>query len=200
VERFLTTAKTADPELLALWRLAAITGARQTELLGAKWSDLDLESGRWRIGSTRIAIGYRQVAESQPKTAAGRRIVSLDAGTVAALKEHRLAQNERRLLLGQWPEHDLVFADEIGEPLHPGRVSDRFGRIVKPSGLPMIRLHDLRHSRASTLMALGENSAVAAQPLGHASVSFTLSTYSHVTPKDTKASAQRYADLIDGAV
>jgi len=200
VARFLTTAKTADPELLALWRLAATTGARRGGLLGAKWSDLDLESGKWRIGSTRIAISYRQVVESQPKTAAGRRIVSLDAGTVAALREHRLAQAERRLLLGRWPEHGFVFVDEVGEPLHPGRVSDRFGRIVKPSGLPMIRLHDLRHSRASTLMALGENPAVVAQQLGHTSVSFTLSTYSHVTPNDTKASAQRYADLIDGAI
>ena len=94
------------------------------------------------------------------------------------------------------PTDDRVFANEIGEPMRPHSVGQAFNRLVESSGIPRIRLHDLRHTHASHLLAAGVNAKVVSERLGHASVSFTLDTYGHVVPGQQSEAAEAAAALL----
>jgi integrase len=83
-----------------------------------------------------------------------------------------------------------VFATAAGRPIHPGDVRRTLTAILRRAGLPDIRFHDLRHTHATLLLALGENPRVVQERLGHSTVSLTLQIYSHVLP-DLQAEAAR---------
>ena len=80
-----------------------------------------------------------------------------------------------------WRDHDLVFCRVDGSPLHPDRFSARFVDKARLLGLPPIRLHELRHTRASLALADGVHPKIVQERLGHANISITLDIYSHVT-------------------
>jgi integrase len=178
--------------------LALTTGMRRGEILGLRWRDVDLEGARLSIRQTVIAVDH-EVVISTPKTAKGRRSVSLPPGAVTALRAHRKRQNEERLAMGAgYEDHDLVFAYGSGGPLDPEAFSQRFTRRVRASDLPMIRLHDLRHTYASIALAAGIHPKVVSEALGHANISITLDCYSHVIPAMQAEAAERVAGLIFG--
>jgi integrase len=194
--RFLTAVK--DDRLAAAFLTLATTGARRGEVLGLRWSDVDLENGRAAIRQTVITVN-NQAQIGEPKTARGRRTIDLDAATVAALREHRKRQAAERLLMGSgWTDHGLVFCRVDGSPLRPGHFSRAFSRHIRRLGLRPIRLHDLRHGWATLALAAGEHPKVVQERLGHANISITLDTYSHVTASLHRQAAERVAALIFG--
>ena len=195
--RFLDGARTTDRHWAA-YLLLATTGMRRGEALGLRWADLDLAACRAAIRQTVVTVNH-EVRFGTPKTAKGRRTVTLDAVTVAALREHRKAQTAERLLIGAgWRDHDLVFAKVDGTPLHPERFSREFTRRLARLGLPPIRLHDLRHGWATMALAAGVHPKVVQERLGHASISITLDTYSHVSPALHGEAAETVAALVFG--
>ncbi len=195
--RFLDGARTTDRHWPA-YLLLATTGMRRGEALGLRWVDLDLTASRAAIRQTVVTVNH-EVQLGTPKTAKGRRTVTLDAVTVAALREHRKAQAAERLLIGAgWRDHDLVFAKVDGTPLHPERFSRSFAERARQLGLPRIRLHDLRHGWATMALAAGVHPKVVQERLGHASISITLDTYSHVSPALHGEAAETVAALVFG--
>lgn len=189
----------ADDRLYAAWLLLATTGMRRGEALGLRWRDLDVDGARATIRQTVIAVGH-VVQFGTPKTAKGRRTVTLDARTVSALREHRKRQAAERLQLGSgWRDLDLVFARVDGTPLHPDRFSRTFRERVGQLGLPVIRLHDLRHGWATMALQAGVHPKVVQERLGHATISITLDTYSHVTASLHSDAAEQVAGAIFGA-
>lgn len=123
------------------------------------------------------------------------RVVSLDAGTVAVLREHRKRQAAEQLAAGPlWEGTNLVFASETGRALYPDTVSNLMGRFS--AGLPHARLHDLRHLHATTLLLGGVPVHVVAARLGHADPAITLRVYAHVL----REQAAGVADVFAGAV
>ncbi len=133
-----------------------------------------------------------------PKTRRSRRVVDLDPVTVEMLQRHRGHQREQRLALGVTATaSDRVFTGDLGEPLRPDSVGQAFRRLVQSADLPVIRLHDLRHTHASHLLRAGVNVKVVSERLGHASVSFTLDTYGHVMPGQQAEAAAAAAALLD---
>jgi integrase len=162
--------------------LAATTGMRRGEVLGLRWSEVDLENGRVRVAVTLQKVGG-QVTFAKPKTDRSRRTVTLPAFTVERLKRHRKEQAERRLLLGAaWTDLDLVVDGGTGEHLDPDSLTHAFARITTAAGVPYVRLHDLRHAFATTLLVGGVHPKVVSEALGHASTAFTMDVYSHVLP------------------
>jgi integrase len=189
-------ASTAGTRLEPLWQLYATCGLRRGEALGLRWRDVDLDGGTVAIAKARVSTD-RGVVEGQPKSGRGR-AVALDAGTVAKLREHRKCQLEERLAWGPaYAAEDYVFTREDGVPYSPDHVTRAFRKAVKRAGLPPIRLHDLRHTWASLALAAGVNPKVVSERLGHATVSFTLDTYSHVMPGLQEDAAARVAALLD---
>ena len=169
--------------LRALYVLALTTGARSGEMLGLRWEDLDTAAGTVRIvrSLTRTAHGH-ELAE--PKTASSRREVPLGAVALDALRRHRVAQAQERIAAGTaWRDEGLIFASEAGTPLDAGNVLRRsFYPLLRRAGLPRVRFHDLRHTAATRMLEAGTSPKVAAEMLGHASVTTTLATYSHAGP------------------
>ncbi|MDP8977000.1 MAG: site-specific integrase [Actinomycetota bacterium] len=145
-----------------------------------RWSDVDLDAGRLSVRQALLTIDYT-VTLSEPKTRRGRRSLHLDGRTVAALRAHRQAQLHERLAWGpSWADTGLVFTRPDGAMIHPQRLSKWFAQRAR--GLPPIRLHDLRHSWATAAPAAGVHPKIVSERLGHATVSITLDTYSHVLP------------------
>lgn len=158
----------------------------------------DLDKASLAVRQSITAAGGRAVV-GEVKTARSRRVVDLDPGAVTALRAHRKDQAENRLLMGAgYCDHRLVFANPTGEAWHPDSISGFFERAVKRSGLPSIRLHDLRHGHATHLLAAGQNPKIVSERLGHASVSFTLDTYGHVLPGQQADAAAAVAALVTG--
>ena len=115
-----------------------------------------------------------------------------------SLKDHHKRQLEERMCLGGlWQEHDLVFPNSIGSLFNPSNLRNRsFKHIKARSGVREdLRFHDLRHTCATLLLGEGVNVKVVSEMLGHASITITLNTYSHVLPdmQDSAAYAMEAA-------
>ena len=95
-----------------------------------------------------------------------------------------------------YPDSGLVVTRENGVLVHPDRFTQMFDKHVKNSGLPRIRLHDLRHTHATLALAAGVHPKVVSERLGHATVAFTLDVYSHAVPALQEEAAERVASLI----
>ncbi|MGA8017179.1 MAG: site-specific integrase [Candidatus Dormiibacterota bacterium] len=179
---------------------ALYTGLRLSELRGLRWRDVDLTAARLSIQQTLQRRRDGSLAVHEPKTHRSRRGVSLPAAVVEAVREHRRCQLEARLLAGNaWEDPDLVFTDALGRPLSETRLRHAFHRLLREAGLPRIRLHDLRHTMATLMLAQGEHPKVVSERLGHSTVSITLDTYSHVLPGLQAAAAERLAAALGAA-
>lgn len=197
VNAFLRTVR--EDRLYAAWLLAATTGMRRGELLGLRWNNVDLDAGRIDVRQIRTVARY-QVLATTPKTDKGTRRISLDPATVAALRTHRAAQEEERLALGPAYQDggDLVFTREDGSAIHPERFSRMFAQHCRRSGLPQVRLHDVRHSYVTALLRAGVPLKVVSQRVGHASPMVTMTIYQHVLPGDDQTAAAVGARAILG--
>jgi integrase len=119
-----------------------------------------------------------------PKNGKGRSI-KLTARAVEVLQRHKAAQNEERLGLGPlWKDHGLIFPGHAGQPMRAWSLTGGpFLRLLKRAGLSeRTRFHDLRHTCATLLLGKSVHPKIVQELLGHATISITLDTYSHVLP------------------
>ena len=181
---FLKSAK--GQGLLTLFVTAVATGARQGELLGLKWSDIDFDKGTLDI---RRSLGWvkRKPILKEPKSKAGRRTIALPPFALTALRDHRAAA----LKIGQIAAP--VFCTRTSNYLDKKNVLRSFKNVVRKVNwanseaepLPKeIRFHDLRHTHASCLIAAGHSIKAVSRRLGHSSIEITLRVYAHLMPND----------------
>lgn len=196
---FLQAAKNADPQWHAFFTVAITTGLRLGELLGLRWSDLDLTHHMLRVAQTvQYPRGQGWIVKP-PKTAMSRRQVVLGPDVTAILTTQKAGQNERRLLLGaEWHDHDLVFTSRYGEPLRKKAIYMAFERICALAGVPRIRIHDLRHTSATIMLVAGVHPKIVSERLGHSDISTTLKIYSHLTATLQQAAAETIDTLLRG--
>lgn len=197
-EARLFLAATRDDRLHALWRLLLATGLRRGEALGLRWEDVDLARGVLHVRRSLTVANGRPLVQL-PKTARSRRTVPLDAGTVAALREHAARQAEEARAAGEaWTDSGHVFTTPLGTPLHPDNVSAAFRQTVRSLPLRPIRLHSLRHTCATLAFSRGAHPKVVADLLGHESVKLTLDTYSDAVPALTREAVAGVGEELDG--
>ena len=123
--------------------------------------------------------------------------MALDPATVQALQDHAGRQADEREAFGSgYEDGDLLFCQPDGSPLSPNAFTQTFDRLVKSSGQPRIRLHDLRHTHATLALQAGIHSKVVSEQLGHATVSITLDTYSQAIPAMQETAADLVAALV----
>jgi integrase len=185
--------------LEALYILAVTTGMRQGELLGLGWEDVDLEARTVRVRRTlTLAKGGPRLTE--PKTKGSRRQIRLTAGAVETLDLHRERQDAEGAVAGDtWNAWDLVFCTRRGTPIRRDNLHDKHWKpLLKRSGLPDVRFHDLRHSCATLLLTKGVHPKIVSEMLGHSSIAITLDTYSHVIPGLGDAAASAMEDALRG--
>jgi len=195
--RFLDAIRTERLE--AAYLLALSLGLRRGEVLGLRWSDVDLEGKTVTISQALARVGGK-LEFIEPKSRQSRRTVPIHDGLVAALRNHRRRQFEERLAAGsRWHDGGLVFTTGIGTPLEPRALNEDFERVVMAAGLRRIRLHDLRHSCATFLLAQGVHPRVVMELLGHSQISLTMETYSHVLPDAMREAIGRMEALLGKA-
>ncbi len=166
--------------LEALYVLAIHTGLRRSEILGLRWADVDLDAGTLSVQRSLERGG----AFNPPKRNKSRRTVKLTGQAAEALKSHRARQNEERLGLGSlWEDHGLVFPNRLGKPMHAENLYHReFKPLLKKAGLSGFTFHSLRHTCATLLLTKNVNPKIVQEMMGHATISQTMDTYSHVMP------------------
>ena len=91
-----------------------------------------------------------------------------------------------------------VFTTAVGTPIHPRNDYRAFRRLIDRAGVRRVRLHDLRHTAASMLLAEGVAARVVMEILGHSQVSIILNTYTHVDPELNREAAERLERGWDG--
>lgn len=171
-----------------------MTGMRRSELLGLRWSDLDLTSSTVSINRGLVAIGY-ELHESRGKTDNSRRRIDLDPTTVTVMRGWRALQAAEYDAVGT-EDPGWVFADSEGHQIHPHTISQAFERLARRAGVPVIRLHDLRHTHGTLLIKDGVPVKVVSERLGHANIAFTIETYQHVLPGMQRDAALTFEALV----
>lgn len=186
----------SSDRLYAMWHLIALRGLRRGEACGQMWSETNFGSHSLTVSAQLVQDGW-EIEESDPKTDSGFRTVALDDDTVEVLKQHRKRQRaEGEEWASGWVDTGLVFTQEDGSWLHPGKITDQFVRLVASSGLPPIRLHDLRHGAATLMLAAGVDVKVVSETLGHSDTRITRDIYQSVFPEVAKDAAEAAAGLV----
>jgi integrase len=159
---------------------AVSTGLRQAELLGLRWRDVDLDL--LSISVSQVLFKRRGVCTfKEPKTSGSSHRVAMTPKLALFLREYKTEQELLSLELGKVLSlDDLVFSDIDGRPMDPSTLTHNFARIVRQAGLGKVRFHDLRYTFASLMLLRGAKPKVISEALGHASVAFTMDTYSHI--------------------
>jgi len=164
---------------------------RRGEAIGLRWEDVDLDGAYLSVVQQITEVHGRGVVGT-PKTKRGTRDIPVDRKTVAMLQRQQETQDLERSAWGPaWNDAGLVFTREDGRPLRPEYATRHFQALAERSGLPAIRLHDLRHTNASLALEAGVEMKVVSERLGHSQISVTADLYTHVSNTVGRAAAEK---------
>lgn len=198
--RLLALVRNDDPDYFTFLRVAASTGARRSQVCGLRWEDIDLESARVLFARGVVFDEDGRVAIKGIKTDRIYR-VAVDAGTVEVPKSHRAVCEDRASNVGRkLAASAYVFSmhPDGSEPWRPDLASGRWRRWRDRAGLSSVRLHDVRHFMATTMLSAGVPVSVVAGRMGHARSATTLNVYSHFVEASDQAAADGIGRLLDG--
>lgn len=197
ITAFLKAVEGCKYELVYLVTL--FTGMRQGEILGLTWDCVDFQHNALYVNKqlqkTQKVGGQYVLA---PTKSGRSRMITVAPSVMDLLKKQKSQQAQMRLLVGQdWKNPwDLVFTNEFGGNLSHFTVYKTFKEIVRSIGLEQERFHDLRHSYAVVSLESGDDIKTVQTNLGHATASFTLDVYGHVSQKMRQQSADRMEQFI----
>lgn len=182
----------ANTPYYCLFYVALQTGLRRGELLGLRWSDINLDCAELSVTRSTVQMLDGEIAFKAVKTARSRRTVALSPQTCMVLRQHLDKQMEvRARLRWSFPNDLLVFCQLDGSPLKGNSVWQAWHRMLTRIGITNIRFHDLRHTMATAMLLAGVHPKIVQERLGHASIATTLDIYSHVSPGLQQAAATK---------
>jgi len=168
-----------SPKYYPLFLTAVMTGMRQGELLGLKWTDIN-----WATNQIRVQRAVYKGRFVETKSRTSNRTVAMSPKLASVLKRHKLESPPNN--------YDLLFANEEGNPIDPCNLVKReFYPALRRAGLRQVRFHDLRHAYASMLLSQGENIKFIQHQMGHSSIQITLDRYGHLLPDTFSQAAER---------
>ena len=187
--------------LEALYTVALSMELRQSEALGLRWSDVDLD-GRNLSVSRSLQREDKKYKFLDLKSSRSHRTIPLPDPVVASLRKHRARQAEDRLRVGSAWEGGawgaLVYSTETGGPLSGSSVTKRFKRLLAAAGLPDMVYHELRHAAVSLMAAQGIPARTVMEILGHSQISTTMNVYAHVASDVQREAADRIGKSLFG--
>lgn len=197
--------------------LAIYSGCRRGELAALTWNDIDFENNTITISKSISKTKAQGQIVKEPKTAAGHRTITLPASCMRLLKEWKKQEKSLALALGsKWEgkrgrefEENYIFIQlASGRPMDLQTPTHKFREILtaynarctsEEDKLPMIRLHDLRHTNATLLISQNTDIRTVAGRLGHSKASVTLDIYSHVLKASDEKAAETLENLFSHA-
>ena len=189
-----------DDPAYAMFYVFAFTGLRRGELIGLHWTDLKVwsdGSGVLQVDRSVVAVQGSGFAVMPPKTEKGRRAVSITSDVVDVLNRQRAYVNAQRDKKGAlWQGTPAIFPSQVGTYFDPRNTNRLFAKWQEHVGVQRIRVHDLRHTHASILIANGRDAGVVADRLGHENVAFTMNRYRHLFARQKRGAAFGMSDLV----
>jgi len=180
-----------------IFTLAAICGLRRGEVLGLRWSDVELTKRKLNINQVSQYIKDKGIIFKKPKTHNSQRILSIPEPLIGLFEEYRIEQDCLKKQVGSlWQNSELLFTQWDGTPMFPDSISKWFYRLVKKNKLPHLCFHGLRHTSASIMVSKGIDIKTVSGILGHADIQTTLNIYAHVLETKKIEAADKMADLI----
>jgi integrase len=177
VERFREHMR--SDRLYACW-LLTLAGWRRSEVLGLAWSAVDFDARTVSVTQARVVVRGAGTTTGAPKSERSRRTLPMPADVMAALRTLNAQQKREKLTLGPtWTDTGLIAINEDGSPIRPETYSKAFRRHCTAAGVPVIRLHDARHTAATRMLDSGTTVSAAAKWLGH-DPAMALRVYGHV--------------------
>jgi integrase len=188
-----------NERLFIAYLLGVMCGLRRGEVAALRWRSVDLATGQLSVSAS-IEQTSKAVREKLPKSGKGRTVALLPM-LVDELRQHRIRQAEHLLALGVRlsDDHHVVMRED-GHPYQPRSLTHAFQIFRAKHGLDRVRLHDLRHTHATHLLAAGIHPKVAQERLGHSSIAITLDLYSHVMPGMQAQAAERVNEVLSAAI
>jgi integrase len=186
----------------ALYYLALMMGLRRGELIGVQWPDIDLKTGQMHVQHSLQRITGVGMTLAEVKTEDSESIVPIPALCVEALLRRQLIQEQEQVTAGaKWKQDDnFVFTSRHGRRLHAEKPIRDLKKALVALKLPDVRLHDLRHSTASLLLAKRTPMKVIQAIMRHSSFQITMDLYSHLAPSELKDTAQTMNDIFTSLV
>ncbi|MGW2258737.1 tyrosine-type recombinase/integrase [Streptomyces sp. NPDC001780] len=187
-----------DNRLWAVYELAVRVGLRRGELLGLRWSDVDLHEGVLTVRQALQRVGGELLIVA-PKTQRSARRVALPAECVTALRAQRAQQIADRKAAGaSWKGtgQGLVFTTKNGTPIEPRNLNRSFEALCARAGVRKVRFHDLRHTCASLLHEQGADARMIMEVLGHSSIRVTMNIYTFVRLDSQRSAFERVGDAL----
>lgn len=165
-------------------------GLRRGELTGLRWNDIDLNNATVTIRNTIVNVNGKPT-EKSPKSQAGNRTLTIGDDLLNVLKRERIKYFDTALFSPKFTAFGYVVHTDKGTPYNPDSISQKWTRFCEKNNLKHIRLHDLRHSCATLMIANGVDPKTVQHRLGHADISVTMNTYAHCTPQMDKIAAEK---------
>lgn len=188
----------------ALILLALGTGLREGELLGLKWTDIDLENKELRVERSVKQVYIIAADETKefktieqtPKSKSSIRTVSIPSTLIPILEQHAEIQEQEKLKAGNsYEKNNYVFSTESGKVINARNLTRSYERLLKKAKIPYRKFHSLRHTYATKLFERKEDLKTVQILLGHSDVSITSNIYTHVMPKNKINAAEKLNDL-----
>ena len=177
-------------------KVTAVYGLRRSEALGLKWDSIDFDGGLVTIKHT-VVKQMTLVEKDKTKNASSYRSFPLLPEIREMFINLRQSEHTDRKLFGKNYNHnDYIFKWADGRTFAPDYVTQKFQRLLKKHDFPHIRFHDLRHSCASNLIALGFGLKDVQEWLGHADIQMTANTYSHIDVTRKQAMADKLGKVL----
>jgi integrase len=187
----------ADERLYALYVLALCLGLRRGELLGLRWSDIDLDAETLEVSVSLQRVGGK-LRLVPPKTDDSARTVPLPPICVKALRDHAERQAVERVAAGMdWEGHGLVFPSRLGTPMEPDNLRRSWGRICHTAGITAVRFHDIRHTCVSLLLDLKVPPHIVREIVGHSDIEVTMTIYAHASLDEKRAALRKLGEALD---
>lgn len=182
------------------WRtithLLLVTGCRRGEIMGLKWSKIDLDERRIKIDSNLLYSKERGVYEGPTKTE-NIRFLQIPEETIALLKQYHTEQESMKIANGdRWNDLDFVFTQDDGRPMNPSSITAWLTGFSKRHGLRHINPHAFRHSVASILIANGTDVVTVSKQLGHTKPGTTDNFYAHLIEEEKSKASECIADVM----
>lgn len=198
IKRLMEALENAPSQYRLMVNLMIYTGARRGEICGLEWGDVDWNKGRIHIRRNSLYLPEIGMYEDTPKTESSDRIVAVSDSVMDMLREFKAEQDKTRELMGDaWEEHNKIFTQFRGKPIHPLTITKWLSKFCKDNGLPHTTPHMLRHTSATLLLMQGLPLKAVSKRLGHAQLSTTSDIYGHSLASVDEIAADALDDMLN---
>jgi integrase len=195
----LRTAKEIGDRFYPLYFIAIHTGMRLSEIIGLKWVDVNWDLSTIQVKRQVMHLKGGGYIFTEVKSKSGNRTIILGKQAFEILKAHKREQQRMIISAGEnWADEDLVFPSYVGTPVTGSKIRGAMRKLLKVSGLPKIRFHDLRHTAASLMLNHGIPVLIVSKRLGHSKPSITIDVYGHLIPSQQEEAARLMDSLMSG--